>query len=209
MKARYKDLTGQKFGRLTVIGLKESHTRKKYWICQCECGNIKTVRSDSLQSGAIRSCGCLKKEQDKKNLTKHYSHMQSGTRIYNIWQGMKSRCYNIHDPRYHRYGGRGIIICEQWLNDFNSFYDWSMHNGYSDILTIDRIDNEKGYDPDNCRWVDLKTQSRNRDSNIKITIGNATKTLMEWCEIFELDYKAIHARYTRNGYTGIDDLFNC
>jgi hypothetical protein len=84
-----------------------------------------------------------------------------------------------------------------------------MHNGYSDILTIDRIDNEKGYDPDNCRWVDLKTQSRNRDSNIKITIGNATKTLMEWCEIFELDYKTIHARYTRNGYTGIDDLFNC
>lgn len=208
MKARYKDLTGQKFGRLTVIGLNDTDTRKTYWICQCDCGNIKTVRSDSLQSGAVRSCGCMKKEQDKENLSKNHKHKMSGSRLYEIWQGMKSRCYNVHDARYSRYGGRGIIVCDEWKNDFDSFYHWSIENGYDNSLTIDRIDNDKNYCPDNCRWADAKTQARNRSTNIEITIGNATKTLTEWCEIFDLDYKVVYAKYARNGYSSIDDLFN-
>lgn len=205
---RVNDLTGKKFGRLTVIGLADKKSRKTYWICQCDCGNLKIARSDSLQCGAIKSCGCLKKEQDKVNLTAHHSHKQSGKRIYNIWQGMKARCYNKNNARYHRYGGRGITICEEWKDDFSAFYEWSINNGYSEDLTIDRIDNNKNYSPENCRWSNNEEQCNNRDTNINITIGNATKTLMQWCEIFELDYKTIYARYSRNGFIGIDELFN-
>lgn len=209
MKKRYKDLTGQKFGRLKVIGIHETKTRKTYWTCQCDCGGIKVVRSDSLQNGSIKSCGCLKKQQDKINLTANHRHKMSGTRIYSIWQGMKGRCYNEHDPRYERYGKRGIDVCDEWIHDFTVFYEWSLENGYTDELTIDRIDNDSGYSPNNCRWVDVKTQCRNRSTNINIRIGNATKTLTEWCEIFELDYSKIHARYERNQFIGINELFNC
>lgn len=205
---RIKDLTGQKFGLLTVIGLKDTDTRKTYWICQCDCGNVKEVRSDSLISGAIKSCGCLKKKQDKINLTKNHKHKMSGTRIYREWQSMKGRCYNQNDPRYDGWGGRGITVCEEWKNSFEKFFEWAMNNGYRNDLTLDRIDNDGNYEPKNCRWATQKEQSRNRSSNIRIKIGNSTKTLIEWCEIFNLDYGKIRARYARNGFTGIDDLFN-
>lgn len=208
MKKVKNDLTGKKYGRLTVLGVDDREGRKTYYCCQCDCGNIKIVRSDSLTAGTIRSCGCLKKEQDQINLTANHSHKMSGTRIYQIWQGIKDRCYNPHNTRFNYYGGRGITVCEAWINDFSAFYEWSIKNGYSKELTIDRINNDKGYSPDNCRWANQKQQSRNRNSNIKITIGNATKTLTEWCEIFELDYKTIYARYSRNGFASIDDLFN-
>lgn len=202
------DLTGKRFGRLVVIGRDDKKARKVYYYCKCDCGNIKSVRSDSLIAGLIRSCGCLKKEQDRINLEANHSHKMSGTRLYEEWQGMKGRCYNIHDVRYHRYGGRGITVCSEWKDDFNAFCTWALENGYSDELTIDRINNDEGYSPENSRWVNRKEQARNRSTNIKITIGNATKTLTEWCEIFELDYSTINARYKRNGYKSIDDLFN-
>lgn len=203
-----KDLTGQRFGQLTVLGIEDRPGRKTYWICQCDCGNTKTVRSDSLQSGAIRSCGCLKRSQDKVNLTANHSHKMSGTRLYGIWVNMKGRCYNIHDARYHRYGGRGIQVCEEWKNDFSAFCSWSLENGYAEDKTIDRIDNDGDYRPDNCRWTTVKAQCNNRSTNINITIGNATKTLTEWCDIFELDPSAVRARYDRNGFISIDELFN-
>ena len=203
-----RDLTGQKYGRLTVIGLADTGTRKTYWVCKCDCGNIKTIRSDSLTSGRIKSCGCLKKEQDIKNLSANHSHKMSGTRIYQIWQGIKGRCNNIHNTRFHRYGGRGIKVCKEWENDFSSFYTWAINNGYADDLTIDRIDNDRGYAPDNCRWSTPKGQCNNRETNIKITIGNATKSLTEWCEIFELNPKTVMARYNRIKSDLVDDLFN-
>ena len=210
------DLTGKKYGRLTVIGLQPTETRKTYWICQCDCGNIKVVRSDSLKSGAIKSCGCLKKEQDKKNLTtgncrEKYAKTGfkvGGTRLYSIWMGIKQRCYNENNARYGRYGGRGIKVCEEWKNNYISFHDWALSNGYSDELTIDRIDNDGDYCPANCRWANAKEQSNNRSTNVNIKIGNATKTLTQWCEIFEIDINKTHARYERNGFISIDDLFN-
>lgn len=208
MKKVKNDLTGQKFGRLLVIGIDDKNTRKTYYNCQCDCGKIKSIRADSLLSGAVRSCGCLKKEQDRINLESNHSHKMSGTRIYQIWVGLKDRCYNPHNTRYCRYGGRGIWVCDEWKNNFSAFYEWSKDNGYSDNLMIDRIDNNKGYSPDNCRWTDSKQQSRNRESNIKITIGNATKTLTEWCEIFELNYSTVNARYCKHEFISIDDLFN-
>lgn len=203
-----KDLTGQRFGGLIVISLQPTESRKTYWICQCDCGEVKIVRSDNLQCGAIKSCGCLKKEQDKKNLTTHHNHMKSGTIIFKKWQGMKARCYDKHNSRFCRYGGRGITVCEEWKNDFTAFYDWAMDNGYKEDLTIDRIDNDKGYYPENCRWATIKEQCNNRSTNVKITIGNATKTLTQWCEIFNVKYKTINKRYHSNGFTSIEDLFN-
>lgn len=202
-----KDLTGQRFGRLVVIGVDDRGTRKTYLYCQCDCGTVKSIRSDGLLSGAVKSCGCLKREQDKTNLTANHKHKMSHTRPYVIWQGMKSRCYNHNDSRYDRYGGRGVTVCDEWRDDFTAFYEWALKNGYEDNLTIDRIDNDKGYSPDNCRWADTETQCRNRSTNINITIGNSTRTLTEWCEIFELDFKTVDARYQRDKYRGIEDLF--
>lgn len=209
------DLSGQRFGRLTVVEMEDTNTRKTYWLCKCDCGNMKRVRSDSLLCGSIRSCGCLKAERDKINLNssvakkKHAEagYKVGGTRLYNIWQGMKHRCNNPNDARYERYGGRGIHVCEEWEKDFIAFRNWSFENGYEDGLTIDRIDNDRGYSPDNCRWATLKEQSNNRSTNINITIGNSTRNLMEWCEIFGLDYKKIYARYRRGNFSSYEDLF--
>ena len=211
-----KDLTGERFGRLTVIGLHPTETRKTYWECQCDCGNKNVVRSDSLQCGAIRSCGCLKKEQDKQNLWSSEAKKKylanggkfSGTRLYEIWQGMKSRCYYENDSRYSRYGGRGIAMCDEWRKDFLTFREWALNNGYSETLTIDRIDNDGNYCPENCRWATIKEQCRNRSSNIKIKIGSEEKTLTEWCEIFGVDYKRALGRYHRGKRKTIEELFN-
>lgn len=202
------DLTGQRFGRLVVIGIDDRNTRKTYFYCQCDCGKVKSIRSDGLLSGAVKSCGCMKREQDRTNLTANHKHKMSRTRLYETWQGMKGRCYNPNDTRYDRYGGRGITVCDEWRYDFVVFCDWAMQNGYADNLTIDRIDNDKGYSPDNCRWADTETQCRNRSSNVNITIGKSTRTLTEWCEIFEMDYKTVYARYKRGKFRGIDDLFS-
>lgn len=208
MKNVKNDLTGRRFGRLSVIGVDDRGTRKTYFWCKCDCGTVKSIRGDGLLSGSIVSCGCKKREQDRINLEANHKHKMSHTRPYEIWQGIKGRCYNKNDVRYSRYGGRGITVCEEWREDFAAFYKWALANGYRDDLTIDRIDNNKGYSPDNCRWADQETQSRNRASNVIIRIGNATRTLVEWCEIFDLDYKTVYARYRRNGFIGINELFN-
>ena len=148
----------------------------------------------------------MKAARDKK--TTRELHGGHGSRLYTIWAHMKSRCLDPDGDCYQHYGGRGISICDEWKDSFAAFSKWARANGYADNLTIDRIDNDKGYSPDNCRWADAETQCRNRVSNINITIGNATKTLTEWCEIFELDYATIHARYKHDKFKGIDDLFN-
>lgn len=206
---RCHDLTGQKFGRLTVIGLDESRqTRKTYWICQCECGGIKSARSDSLLCGAIKSCGCLHNETAARNVAKNHTHKQSSTRLYKIWQGMKRRCNDKNTACYDRYGGRGIKVCDEWNNSFEPFFKWAMNNGYSEELSLDRIDNNGNYEPNNCKWSTNQEQCNNRRSNIKITIGNATKTLTEWCNIFEVDYNTVLSRYNRYPDQTIEELFS-
>lgn len=206
MKKVKNDLTGQRFGRLKVIGVDDRNTRKTYFLCECDCGTVKSIRSDGLLSGAVKSCGCLKLEQDEINLDRT-THNMSSTRLYQIWQGMRGRCYNKHDPRYERYGGRGITVCDEW-QEFSSFYEWSLRNGYQENLTIDRINNEEGYRPNNCRWATNEMQANNRGSNINITIGNSTRTLTQWCELFQVDYASTLSRYKRNGFISIDNLFN-
>lgn len=124
-------------------------------------------------------------------------HGLSNTKLYSIWSGMKRRCYNKNERAYKHYGGRGITICDEWKNDFMSFYDWAMNNGYSEGLTIDRIDNNKGYSPENCRWATVKEQNRNYRRNIKVEYKGETKTLVELAEEYNIDYKLLHQRYKR------------
>lgn len=198
------NLAGKRFGRLIAVEIIPTDTRKTFWLCQCDCGNTKKVRSDSLQCGAISSCGCLLREQARKNVVQNHKHKMSRTRIYTEWQGMKGRCYNEKSKNYPKWGGRGIKVCDEWLNDFEAFRDWALSNGYSADLTLDRIDNDGDYSPDNCRWATNKEQCNNRRSNIVVKYEGKEYTLYQLCALLELDYGTIHARYAR-GDRG-DDL---
>lgn len=188
------DLTGERYGRLQVIkyvGIKDTH---KAYLCKCDCGNKKVITSSDLRSGKVKSCGCYRTQYiTNKNKT----HGLRKHRLYSIWAGMKSRCYNPNTDSYNRYGARGIKICKEWINDFKAFYDWAMENGYSDDLSIDRIDNDGDYEPNNCRWASDKKQARNKSSNKAFTINNESKSLIELCEEFNINYKTVQDRLNR------------
>lgn len=178
---KVKDLTGQRFGRWRVLELAERRVSGNriavYWKCQCDCGTVKIIRGGNLKTGNSKSCGCINAE---RNYTNNISHGKRNTRLYRIWIGIKNRCTNTNDRAYPDYGGRGIKVCDEWLNDFMAFYNWSMDNGYGDNLTIDRIDNNGNYEPSNCRWTDVKTQCNNRRSNHLVTYKGRTQTVAEW-----------------------------
>jgi hypothetical protein len=155
-----KDLTGMRFGRLVVNSYagKDKH-RESLWLCTCDCGKVVTVISCNLRTGNTTSCGCYgRQRKSEANIT----HGLTGTRLHRIWRAMNTRCYNENFFAYKYYGGRGITICDEWRKDFKAFHDWAMGHGYSDALTIDRIDNNKGYFPDNCRWVTMAEQNKNK-----------------------------------------------
>ncbi len=193
MANKLKDLTGQKFGWLTALYRLHNYHKKgnSYWLCVCDCGNIAEVRCTSLTSGVTKSCGCGKR---------YYSHGKTNTRLYRIFQAMKNRCYNKHTINYKHYGGRGVTVCDEWRNDFQAFYNWAINNGYRENLTIDRIDNNKGYSPDNCRFVDRKTQARNRHNIKQYTINGETHCLSEWCEILGLKFDKVRNRVYNYGW---------
>ena len=158
--SKVNDLTGKKFERLKVIEYYGNNKNgKALWLCQCECGNTKIILGNSLLSKLTLSCGCYNKELVKKVNIKHN---MSYSRLYKVWQGMKTRCYNPNFIYYCNYGGRGIMICDEWKNDFSKFYEWAINNGYKEGLTIDRINNDGNYEPDNCRWITRAEQNRNQ-----------------------------------------------
>ena len=191
-----RDLTGQKFGRLTVLRqapdkIKPSGAHSKMWECKCDCGNIKIISRSSLVSGDTVSCGCYHKEHAHDYGKKHGL---TNTKLYTKWSGIVQRCTNPNAIHYDMYGGRGITICDEWRNDFYSFYSWSIENGYKDGLTIDRIDNNKGYYPENCRWTDLETQANNTRRNHYITYNNETKTLTQWARLLNVNVETLRYR---------------
>lgn len=149
------DLSGKRFGNLVVISEAYSDKKHLYWNCVCDCGNEKVVSGDSLKQGLTKSCGCLNSQMVSERMVKHG---ESTTRLYHIWTQMIYRCTNPNATGFKYWGGKGISVCDEWKNDFKSFYDWSMNNGYEEHLTIDRIDPDGNYEPSNCQWV---TRSEN------------------------------------------------
>lgn len=178
----YEDLTGKRFGKLTVIKI-VSHNPVKFE-CRCDCGNVKTVRAKDLKQGKTKSCGCISKDG------LHETHGKTHTRLYSIYNNMISRCENPNMKHYKHYGGKGVHICDTWRNDFMSFYEWAMKNG----LTIDRIDANGNYEPSNCRWATQKEQANNTTRNRVIEYKGERKTLKQWAEFLEFDESVLRSR---------------
>lgn len=199
---KFIDLTGNKYGRLTVLKRVENRGKRTMWLCQCDCGNEKVVSGKDITSGKTQSCGCLNSEKTIKRNTKHNL---SNTRLYNIWNGMIGRCYRNKTKHYKDYGGRGIRVCEEWRSDFMNFYNWAKNNGYSPELSIDRIEVDGNYEPTNCRWATQEQQMNNTRSNHLVTINEKTLTVTEWEKLYNLQRGVISKRLSI-GITGINLL---
>jgi hypothetical protein len=185
------DLTGQRFGRLTVINeagkAKDGRIR---WQCLCDCGQItETPSTKTLRNGTCKSCGCIQKENPPAK-----THGQSGTNLFHVWNGIKQRCLNPRSQAFNNYGGRGIKVCDEWREDFQAFHDWAIKNGYRLGREIDRIDNDGDYEPGNCRWVTSQTNNNNRRSNTLVEIGGKTHTISEWSRITGIPRSTLQKR---------------
>ena len=188
------DLTGQQFGKLTVISRAENIGKKAAWLCRCDCGKHKTVTGSNLKQGNVQSCGCMWKDvvpQNNKELNTR--HGESHSKLHKAWCNMRYRCYNPSCDCYADYGGRGITVCDEW-GSYEAFRDWSLANGFAENLSIDRIDNDKGYSPDNCRWVPMKTQANNKRKSNCLTMNGETKTIAEWSEVTGIGWTTIKER---------------
>lgn len=210
MKTPKVDYTGQRINYLTVVRFIPANEREGYsinkdtrrWLCKCDCGKYVRVRSDQLKDRRINSCGCM---AGKLSGDKHKKHGMKNTRLYRIWHGMKCRCNNQSSKDFGRYGGRGVSVCSEWANDFSCFYNWAIANGYNETLSLDRKDNEKGYCPENCRWINNKWQCRNRRDNVYVTYKGDSKTIAELCDLLNFDRALAYHRHSR-GWTG-EEIF--
>ena len=196
---RAVDLTGLRFGRLVVKRRDYSYTKAAYWVCSCDCGNETTVQSCHLRSGATQSCGCLHMENALKS--NWSTHGGSRTRLYAEWANMKKRCYNKKNPRYPDYGGRGVMVCDEWRDSFEYFRCWALANGYRDDLTIERKDVNGNYCPENCCWATQKEQQNNRRNNHYITYQGKTQTIKQWSEETGISDATIYSRINKLGWS--------
>lgn len=182
------DLSGQKFGRLTVLRFIEKKENRYFWLCKCDCGNEVIIRNDSLKSKNTQSCGCYSIERTVKRSIKHG---MSGTPIYNTWKSMIDRCTKINYPGYKNYGAKGISICNKWLT-FEGFYDDM--GDRPPRKTLDRKENSRNYCKENCRWADPITQANNTSRNLFITYNNKTQTIAQWAKELNFNYYILKAR---------------
>lgn len=189
------DLTGHKYGRLTVLNESTPAAYPRKWDCLCECGNNKTILGASLRNGRTQSCGCLNKEQVTSASTIHGGH---GTRMYRVWLNMKQRCGNVKHTAYSFYGALGITVCDEW-QEFTGFQVWAVASGYLDSASIDRIDGTKGYSPDNCRWTTPTIQARNQKQRSTNTSGftgvSFIPRLNKYQAYLTVNYKKVNLGY--------------
>lgn len=187
------DLTGQKFGRLTVLkctGQDKHHDNT--FLCKCDCGNEKIVAGYRLKNGHTQSCGCYNREVTSEYFTKHGLSTEP---LYFVWKAMIARCENPENPNYFRYGERGISVCDEW-HDVETFYKWALE-GYEEGLEIDRVNNDGGYSPDNCKWSTRSEQLRNTRRNVLVELNGVTKPLIDWANEYGLKVNTIQYRYYR------------
>lgn len=195
---------GSRFGKLTVIGLHhKEHIIKKnsknnyykyFYLCKCDCGKETICEERSLKSGNTKSCGCY---NISKIIERNTTHNLSSTRLYKIYHGMKKRCYNHKSKSYKNYGGRGIKICKEWLDSFPKFYEWSLNNGYREDLTIERKDVNGNYEPQNCCWVSVKEQAKNRRRNVFYELNGVRKILPDWAREYNMPFTCVRKRLIR------------
>lgn len=201
------DITGERYGRLVAVERVGMKNHRQVWRCICDCGKEHFATIDCLRAGHTKSCGCLNDEmRGKKGLESNRAkHGGAGTRLYREWKAMRSRCKCKNTESYQKwYGAKGITVCPEW-DDFAVFRDWALANGYSDELSIDRIDPDKGYSPDNCRWADRYQQANNRTSNHYVEINGEKKTVAEWCRYAGISKSYWYKRYNQ-GLRGEDLL---
>lgn len=199
----FKDITGQRFGRLTVLEFVERRGRFPYWKCVCDCGNVVLRSGYSMLQGNTKSCGCLARENRKKANHKKYKY--ANAKLQTIWRAMHHRCENETDIGYHRYGGRGIYVCDEW-KDADVFAQWALAYGYKEGYSIERIDNDGPYTPENCCFKTKKEQANNRRTNVFIEYNGQRKTIAEWSEITGIRYTTLRRRYFKNWR--VEDIFN-
>lgn len=199
---------GTRFGSLVVIGVGEDYiqpsnnSHHSTSICLCDCGNTKTITNSDLKKGHCLSCGCMKKEYIRKANIKHG---EKGTRLYNIWQSMKQRCLLPTNANYKYYGQRGICVCSEWL-DYINFAQWARNNGYQDDLTIERIDVDGNYCPENCKWATIQEQNNNKTTTHNISYNGETHTLKQWSKILNISYSTLERRLHILGWSVEDAL---
>lgn len=191
------DLSGKVFERLTVIKRAPNKGECVMWLCKCSCGNFVTVRGNNLVHGITKSCGCFKKDKYKLVDHSHSTHNESGTPLYGIWRSMKARCYNAKHKFYKHYGGRGIAVCDEWKDDYLAFSVWAKDNGYKDGLSIERIDNNKGYSPSNCMFIPKEDQPKHRRTNHIVNVNGENMTIAECSRRYGIPTSTITFRANR------------
>lgn len=186
---------GRKKNFLTVIGITRLPNRKRAFICECDCGNTTTIEPTMWEKEIVKSCGCFRESM----LLEHTEELD---RLRRIYSGMIQRCYNRNNYTFEHYGGRGITVCDEWMGEygFKNFYEWSLENGYEPTLTIDRIDVNGNYEPNNCRWADAKTQANNKRNNINITYNGKSQTLAQWSKELEINFYTLYARIEKRNW---------
>ena len=195
------DLTGKKFNHWTALKLVgRTKNGGSLWQCVCDCGTISNVDGRTLRDGASRCCGCI-----RPYVAPSKTHGGRGDRLYGIWHGIQDRCYNPNNPRYARYGGRGITVCDEWKNSYETFRDWAMSHGYNPTAkkyecTIDRLDNDGPYAPHNCAWRSQVEQCNNRSNNHLIEYNGETHTISEWARITGIQKSTIRNRIVNMGW---------